>query len=93
MQVSICYTEPSNQAWLRLEVPEGTTAAGAIKASGILKMFPTIDLESQKIGVFGKVVPPSTQLRQGDRVEIYRAIICDPKTVPRRQRDDEDDED
>jgi len=85
MQVSVCYSEPGQQAWLRIEVPEDATASAAIERSGILGMFPSINLESQKIGVFGKVVKADTPLRPGDRVEIYRPIICDPTTVPRKQ--------
>ena len=91
MQVSVCYSEPSQQAWLRIEVPDDATARIAIDQSGILRMFPTIDLETQKIGVFGKVVKADTLLRAGDRVEIYRAITCDPTTVARRQIDGDDD--
>ncbi|MCB1909251.1 MAG: RnfH family protein [Rhodocyclaceae bacterium] len=90
MQVSVCYSEPGQQAWLRIEVAEDTTAAVAIEQSGILAMFPSIDLGSQKIGVFGKVVAPDTRLSAGDRVEIYRPITCDPTTVPRRAVVEED---
>lgn len=91
MQVSVCYSEPGQQAWLRIEVPDQATAALAIEQSGILRMFPSIDLEQQKIGVFGKVVKGDASLRAGDRVEIYRSITCDPTTVPRRQLADDDD--
>jgi len=91
MQVSVCYSEPTNQAWLRIEVPEGITAGAAIEQSGILKMFPSIDLTAQKIGVFGKVVKADAVLQAGDRVEIYRAITCDPATVPRREMAEEED--
>ncbi|MCB1929443.1 MAG: RnfH family protein [Rhodocyclaceae bacterium] len=84
MQVSVCYSEPGQQAWLRIEVGDDATAGAAIEKSGILSMFPSIDLSTQKIGVFGKVVKPDAPLRAGDRVEIYRPIVCDPATVPRR---------
>ena len=47
-------------------------------------MFPHIDLATQKVGVFGKLVKPEAKLRPGDRIEIYRPITCDPLTVPRR---------
>lgn len=84
MQIGVAYSEHSQQIWMTIEVPEESTALDAIERSGILKMFPHIDLNAQKIGVFGKVVKPQTALRPGDRVEIYRPIICDPQTVPRR---------
>lgn len=84
MQISVTYTEPGQQVWLRIEVPEGSSVADAIRRSGILDNFPHVDLEAQKVGVFGKVVKLDAPLRPGDRVEIYRAITCDPKAVPRR---------
>lgn len=92
MQVGVAYSEPSQQVWLTIEVPDGASAREAIEASGILKQFPHIDLDSQKIGVFGKLVKPEAPLKPGDRVEIYRGIICDPQSVPRRQLDDDDDD-
>jgi putative ubiquitin-RnfH superfamily antitoxin RatB of RatAB toxin-antitoxin module len=91
MQVSVCYSDRNQQAWLRIEVPEDATAGAAIEQSGILGMFPSIDLENQKIGIFGKVVKPDTPLQSGDRVEIYRTIVCDPATVPRRQMEESED--
>jgi putative ubiquitin-RnfH superfamily antitoxin RatB of RatAB toxin-antitoxin module len=84
MQIGVAYSEHSNQIWLTTEVPDDTTVQAAIDKSGILKMFPTIDLATQKVGVFGKVVKLDAVLKPGDRVEIYRAITCDPQTVPRR---------
>ena len=93
MQVGVAYSEPSQQMWLSIEVPEGATVMEAIAQSGILKMFPHIDLTSQKVGIFGKLVKPDAALRAGDRIEIYRAIVCDPQTVPRRDGvGDSDDE-
>ena len=84
MQVGVAYSESAQQIWLTIEVPDDATVADAIERSGILAMFPHIDLAAQKVGVFGRVVKPSAALRPGDRVEIYREITCDPQTVPRR---------
>ncbi len=84
MQVGVAYSEHAQQIWLTIEVPDTATVNEAIAQSGILAMFPHIDLAAQKVGVFGKIVKPDTALRPGDRVEIYRAITCDPQTVPRR---------
>ena len=64
-----------------------------ITKSGILKQFPDIDLTEQKVGVFGKLVKLDGTLQPGDRIEIYRPIIADPKTVPRRRTGDDDDDD
>jgi uncharacterized protein len=84
MQIGVAYSEPGQQIWLNIEVPDDATVQQAIEKSGILRMFPHIDLEAQKVGVFNKLVKLEAPLRAGDRVEIYRAIICDPLTVPRR---------
>lgn len=88
MQVGVTYSEPGQQLWLNIEVPEGATAREAVERSGILAQFPHIDLDAQKIGIFGRLVKPDAALRAGDRVEIYRAITCDPQTVPRRDLED-----
>ena len=94
MQVGVAYSESSQQIWLDIEVPDDASVREAIESSGILKLFPHIDLAVQKVGVFGKLVKPEARLRAGDRVEIYRPITCDPQTVPRRDgssgADDED---
>jgi len=92
MQVGVAYSEPSQQIWMNIEVPDGATVREAIERSGILKMFPHIDLDAQKVGVFGKVVKADAPVRAGDRIEIYRPITCDPQTVPRRDGVGGDDE-
>ncbi len=84
MQIGVAYSEPTQQIWLNIEVPDDATVQQAIEKSGILKMFPHIDLEAQKVGVFGKLVKLEAAVKPGDRIEIYRAITCDPLTVPRR---------
>ncbi|MFZ5579868.1 MAG: RnfH family protein [Pseudomonadota bacterium] len=91
MQVSVTYSEPDQQIWLRLDVPEEATLEEAIARSRILESFPHIDLAVQKVGIFGKPAKLDAPLKPGDRVEIYRAIICDPTTVPRRDVTDDDD--
>ena len=90
MQIGVAYSEPGQQIWLNTEVPDSATIREAIERSGILKQFPQIDLDVQKVGVFGKLSKLDSALRPGDRVEIYRAIICDPATVPRKDADDDE---
>ncbi len=85
MQIGVVYAEAADQVWLRIDLPEDSTVRDAIESSGILNLFPNIDLASQKVGVFGKVATLDARLRAGDRVEIYRTIVCDPATVPRRR--------
>jgi uncharacterized protein len=92
MQIGVAYSEPTQQIWLTIEVPDDAKVRDAIERSGILRQFPHIDLDTQKVGVFGKLVKLDAALRPGDRVEIYRPITCDPQTVPRRDGFGGDDE-
>jgi putative ubiquitin-RnfH superfamily antitoxin RatB of RatAB toxin-antitoxin module len=84
MKASVVFAKPGKQAWLNIDVAEGTTVQQAIEKSGILKQFPEIDLSAQKVGVYGKAVALDAVVEEGARIEIYRPITCDPKTVKRR---------
>ena len=86
MRIGIAYALPQRQVWFDINLPDGATIKEAIERSGILKQFPEIDLEKQKVGVFSKVSKLDAVLNDGDRVEIYRPIICDPKTVQRKAK-------
>jgi len=90
MQIGVAYSEPGQQIWLNIEVPDESNVVQAIERSGILKQFPHIDLSAQKVGVFGRLVKLEAALKPGDRIEIYRGIIADPETVPRRDMNEED---
>jgi putative ubiquitin-RnfH superfamily antitoxin RatB of RatAB toxin-antitoxin module len=68
-------------------VPEGCTVQQAIELSGMLKQYPRIDLEIQKVGIFGKLIKLDAAVKEGDRVEIYRKITADPQQVQRRRVD------
>ncbi|MDZ4201133.1 MAG: RnfH family protein [Gallionella sp.] len=92
MQIAVAYSEPAQQLWLRIEVPDESTVQAAIEQSGILKKFPHIDLAEYKVGIFGKMAELDAALKPGDRIEIYRPITADPATVPRRQMSGEEDE-
>ena len=90
MNVGIAYADKFKQTWLKLEVPDGSTIKEAIEFSGLLKQFPDIDLETQAVGIFGKISKLDTKVADGDRVEIYRPITADPETVERRDRNNDD---
>ncbi len=81
INVEVAYALPDKQAILSLSVSEGTTALEAAQQSGIAQRFADIDLDNAKLGIFGKAVSASQVLREGDRVEIYRPLIADPKEV------------
>jgi putative ubiquitin-RnfH superfamily antitoxin RatB of RatAB toxin-antitoxin module len=83
--VEVAYALPDEQMVIPLDVEEGTTLIEAARQSHIADHFSQIDLEKDKMGIYGKLARPDTVLREYDRVEIYRPITCDPKEV-RRQR-------
>jgi putative ubiquitin-RnfH superfamily antitoxin RatB of RatAB toxin-antitoxin module len=77
MQIGVAYSDPSQQQiWLNIEVPDDATIEAAIEKSGILKMFPTIDLANQKVGIFGKVAKLDAKLKPGDRIEMLWELSC-----------------
>ncbi len=83
MSVEVAYATPEKQLILKVEVPAGTTAAEAIRLSGIEEHFPEIEAGTNPIGIFGKKVKSGHILGAGDRVEIYRPLTADPKVVRR----------
>ena len=84
MKIGVAYADSEQQVWKRIEVEQDCTINDAIDVSGLLTEFPHIDLTKQKVGIFGKISSLETKLSDGDRVEIYRDITCDPEKVPRR---------
>ncbi|MCL4316171.1 MAG: RnfH family protein [Gammaproteobacteria bacterium] len=85
INVEVAYARPDVQVILPLELPVGSTLEQAIHASGILERFPEIDLNVNKVSVYGKLARLNQPLRARDRVEINRPLIADPKQV-RKQR-------
>ena len=83
--VEVVYALSERQVVVRLDVAPDASVEGVIKQSGILEQCPEIDLARNKVGVFGKLGKLSDTLHPGDRVEIYRPLIADPKEV-RKQR-------
>lgn len=83
--VEVAYALPNKQLIKTLEVPVGTTAHQAVKLSAIAEAFDEAIPEDSPLGIFGKAVANEYVLREGDRVEIYRPLIADPKEV-RKER-------
>ena len=88
MTVEVAYALPNQQLIIPVQIAPAANADVAIQASGILAKFPEIDLNVNQIGVFGKLIKLNTPLRHLDRVEIYRALIANPKEA-RKQRAEE----
>lgn len=90
--VEVAYALPHQQKIIALLVEPGTSALQAVERSGIVKYFPEIDPATAKMGIFGQSLgtkgldaAASHVLQQGDRVEIYRPLISDPKEARRKR--------
>ncbi len=88
INVEVIYALPERQPLLRIQLAEGATVEDAIRQSGVLDIFPDIDLARNKVGIFSKLVKLDEKLRDKDRVEIYRPLIADPKEVRRKRAEE-----
>jgi len=83
--VEVAYALPQKQYLQRVTLEEGATVEEAIRASGLLTLRNDIDLAKNKVGIYSRPVKLGDSVKDGDRVEIYRPLIADPKEL-RRQR-------
>lgn len=83
--VEVVYSKPSEQVLEQLRVAADSTIESIIRASGVLERFPEIDLSVNKVGIFGKAAKLDTTLVDGDRIEIYRPLIADPKEARKKR--------
>lgn len=93
--IEVAYALPDRQKIQALQVAQGTTALAAVQQSGIQSHFPDLDIQTSEMGIFGnqlgtRGLPAASEyeVREGDRIEIYRPLLIDPKEV-RRQRAEE----
>ena len=85
INVEVAYALPEKQVIRAVNIDAGTTIGAAIVQSGIMMDYPDLELEEAKVGIFGKIAAMTTVLSDGDRVEIYRPLIADPKEVRRKR--------
>lgn len=85
MVVEVAYAGPDEQSVLKVTGQSGMTLCEAVEQSGILSCFPEIDWETVDVGVYGKIAKKDDVLRPGDRVEIYRPLIANPKEVRKKR--------
>lgn len=83
--IEVVYALPGEQHAVELEVAPGTTAAQAVRLSGLLERYSEIDPDARQLGIHGRLVKGDAVLNDGDRVEIYRGLIADPKQARRRR--------
>ncbi|EKT4522018.1 RnfH family protein [Pseudomonas putida] len=87
LNIEVVYATAERQWLLACVVPEGTCVREALRLSRLAEQVPGLDLEACPVGVFGKVVadPAQRKVEEGDRLEVYRPLLADPKDV-RKQR-------
>ena len=85
IDVEVACAFPDWQEIIRLRVPPGTTVAAAIDRSGLAERYPELAVDDAHVGIFGKACKLVTPVVAGDRVEIYRDLVADPKEVRRRR--------
>ena len=93
--IEVAYALPDKQVLKVLTVSNGTTALEAVKQSGVLQMFPEIDIENTQMGIFSQVLGTkglaeraTYKLKARDRVELCRPLIADHKEVRRRRAEE-----
>jgi uncharacterized protein len=84
-RVEIVYATAEVQRRYTVDLAGGGTVRGAIEQSGVLRDCPQIDLAHDRVGVHGRLVLLTDALREGDRVEILRPLVADPKTARNRR--------
>ncbi|OBU19678.1 RnfH family protein [Photobacterium kishitanii] len=85
IHVEVVYALPNVQRVLKLAVVAATPIQAIIEQSGILTMYPDIDLKTNKVGIYSRNVKLDATARDGDRIEIYRPLIADPREIRRKR--------
>lgn len=85
ISVQVAYARRDTSALVTVPIPRGASIAEAIERSGLLARFPEIDLGINRVGVFGRLTTLTACARAGDRIEIYRPLLADPKEMRRRR--------
>jgi len=85
IRVEVVYATPDRQELVVLQMPAGSTVADAIERSGMTEKFAGMEVDQGAVGIFSRKVPMDHVLESGDRVEIYRPLIADPREARRRR--------
>lgn len=89
LEIEIVYGLADRQVLKSMTVAEGTTVREAALQSSLEVEFPELDLQQAPLGIFGKAVKDETVLRDGDRIEVYRPLLIDPKEARRKRAEQE----
>lgn len=85
INIEVAYALPDKHSLVNVSVDAESTIKEAITASGLLDIYPEINLDDNKVGIWSRMAKLNDQLSDGDRIEIYRPLIADPKEVRKRR--------
>ncbi len=85
ISIEVAYAMPEKQSLIALSVVADSTVKNAILQSGILDIYSDIDIDKSAVGIWNRVCKLEDKLNHGDRIEIYRPLIADPKEVRKRR--------
>ena len=85
ISVEVAYALPTKQSIVELAVKSDSSVEEVIAASNIQTLYPDIELDKAKVGIWSRVVKLRDKVKEGDRIEIYRPLIADPKEVRKRR--------
>ena len=83
LRIEVVYAKQERQEVVLVELHEGARVVDALRESRLGLLYPEVDAANPAMGIFGRRVAPETLLRDGDRVEIYRPLLADPKAARR----------
>lgn len=86
IRVAVAWSPVEGEAFeVALELACGARALDAIRASGALERGGEVDISTQSVGIWGRLVALDSPLVDGDRLEIYRPLRLNPKEARRRR--------
>ncbi len=88
LSIEVAYATPERQKIIKCKVAEGTTILDAAKQSGITDIFPDLELDKADFGIWSKVKPAKSIVEDGQRIEIYRPLLADPKESRRKRAEE-----
>ncbi len=84
ISIEVAAALPDRQVLIELKVPPGTSLIEAVRLARLDERLPELEIDEQRLGVFGRVRRPDEAIVEGDRVEVYRPLSADPKEIRRQ---------
>jgi putative ubiquitin-RnfH superfamily antitoxin RatB of RatAB toxin-antitoxin module len=85
MRIEIVYAQPQHSIIKSLQLAQGSTIADALAGVASDQDFLGVDLANSALGIFGRAARRDDKLKDGDRIEIYRPLLEDPKLARRKR--------